>query len=89
MSELSQEAIEQIKLAVREAMSDKIEITFGVDCRDPTERDELREDMKFLRAMKNTAQTGGQKVFWGLLGLVGTGIGALFWPELQRWLRGN
>lgn len=89
MTELSARAIEEIKEAVREAMAEKIEITFGVDCRSADERDELREDMKFLRAMKKTARTGGEKIFWGLVSLAGAGVSALFWPEIQRWLRGN
>ena len=82
MAELTKEDIKQ---AVKEAMAEKFEITFGIDCTDPGERDELREDMKFLRAMKKTAATGGQKLFFGLLGLVGTGAIAFIWPELQKY----
>jgi hypothetical protein len=85
MPELTKEDVKQVvRDAVREAMAEKFELTLGINCTDPDERDETREDMKFLRALRKVSRTGGEKIFWGLAGLVGTGIVALFWPELSK-----
>lgn len=49
MGELTKD---DIKDAVREALAEKVEMTFGVDCRSPEERMETRKDMEFLRSRR-------------------------------------
>jgi hypothetical protein len=73
-----------------EAMSGKIELTFGFDCKDSKERDAVREDMKFLRSLRAHARAGGEKIFLIAVGVLGTGflywIVAKVWPEGQKFL---
>jgi hypothetical protein len=75
---------EDIKDAVREAMGEKLELTFGVNCRDPDERVEARKDMEFLRSLRLGACKGGEKIFWWAVGIVGTSALAIFWPEISK-----
>ena len=84
MSELTKEDVKQ---AVREAMAEKFEMTFGINCLDPEQRDLLREDMKFLRRLRLRASVGGEKIFWGLVSLLGAGIVAWLWPQAKDLLK--
>ena len=83
MGELTKE---DVKEAVREAMAEKIERTFGVDCSDVEERSETRKDMEFLRAMRRGARRGSEKLFWALVSLVGTSVVAWFWPNISKFI---
>jgi hypothetical protein len=78
---------EDIKEAVREAMAEKFEVTFGVDCHTPEGRVSLREDMAFRRALRVDARKGGEKIFWWFVGIAGTGAIAWFWPEINKHLK--
>jgi hypothetical protein len=82
MTELTKE---DVKDAVREALAEKIERTFGVDCNDVDERAETRKDMEFLRAMRVGARRGSERLFWGLVSLVGTAVVAWFWPDISKF----
>jgi hypothetical protein len=75
---------EDIKDAVREAMTEKIEKTFGIDCTEPDERAETRKDMEFLRSLRLGARKGGEKIFWAAVGILGTSALAVFWPEITK-----
>lgn len=75
---------EDVKDAVREAMAEKFEMTFGIDCRSAEERAHLREDMKFLRRLREAAGRGGEKIFWWVVGIVGTAAVAWFWPDIGK-----
>lgn len=86
MTELTKD---DIKDAVREAMAEKFEVTFGINCLAPEEREAVREDMKFLRALRQGARSGGERLFWGLWGLLGTAAFSFFWPDIQKWLKGG
>lgn len=83
MGELTKE---DIKEAVREAMAEKFELTFGINCLDQNERTETRKDMEFLRALRQGARRGGEKIFWWAIGLVGTSALAWFWPQINKWI---
>jgi hypothetical protein len=76
--------------AIREAMAGKLEITFGIDCKNPAEREATREDMKFVRSLRSHVRSGGEKIFLVVVGLGGTGflywIVSKVWPEGQKFL---
>lgn len=85
MTEFSKSELQDlIRDALRDVMAEKIELTFGVNCRDPKEREEVSDDMKFLRMLRTQTQKGGEKIFWWVIGVAGTGIIAWFWPELTK-----
>lgn len=84
MSDLTKD---DVKDAVREAMAEKFEMTFGIDCRSAEERAHLREDMKFLRRLREGASRGGEKIFWWAIGLAGTAVVAWFWPDIGKHLK--
>lgn len=75
---------------IKEAMASKIELTFGIDCKDSKERDAVREDMKFTRKLRNSARAGGEKIFLIAVGVLGTGflywVVARVWPDGQKYL---
>lgn len=75
---------EDIKEAVREVMAEKIELTFGVNCLCEDERRALREDMVFLRAMRDTARRGGEKLFFIIVGLGGAALLSFLAPEVWK-----
>jgi hypothetical protein len=53
LDELSKREIREIvKDGVKEAMAEKLEITFGIDCRSPDDRQEARKDMEFVRKLR-------------------------------------
>lgn len=76
-----------IPTAVQDAMAGKIELTFGFDCKDPKERDAVREDMKFLRSLRERARAGGEKLFLIAVGVFGTGL--LYWAVSKVWPEGQ
>lgn len=85
MTEYSKSELQDIvREALRDVMAEKIELTFGVNCRDPKDREAVSDDMKFLRTLRTQTQKGGEKIFWWAIGLVGTGAIAWFWPELTK-----
>ncbi|MGJ0509588.1 MAG: hypothetical protein ACR652_21190 [Methylocystis sp.] len=94
VQEIVDSAVTQLRQAiptlVQDAMAGKIELTFGVDCKDPKERDAVREDMKFVRSLRGHARAGGEKIFLVAVGVLGTGflywVVAKVWPEGQRFL---
>jgi hypothetical protein len=59
MAELTKE---DVKEAVREAMAEKFEMTFGIDCRSPLERVETRKDMEHLRRLRLDEIEHGEEV---------------------------
>jgi hypothetical protein len=76
--------------AIKDAMAGKIELTFGFDCKNSDVRDAVREDMKFVRKLRNSARAGGEKIFLIAVGVLGTGflywfIGKI-WPDAQKYL---
>jgi hypothetical protein len=73
--------------AIREAMAGKLEVTFGVDCKDPKEREATREDMKFIRSLRSHARSGGEKMFMILVSVLGTGF--LYWAITKMWPEGQ
>lgn len=85
MTEYSKSELQDIvREALRDVMAEKIELTFGVNCRDPKDREAVSDDMKFLRTLRTQTQKGGEKIFWWAIGLIGTGVIAWFWPELTK-----
>lgn len=76
--------------AIKDAMAGKIEVTFGFDCKDPKEREAVRDDMKFVRSLRGHARKGGEKIFLIAVGVLGTGflywMVSKVWPEGQKYL---
>lgn len=64
-----------------EAMAQKIELTFGVNCRDPKKRDQLRENMKFLAVFHQQTRKGAERLFWWLVSI--GFAGALAWLGIR------
>lgn len=86
MSEISKDELHDlVRDAVREAMAEKFELTFGIDCRSADERMELRDDFSFLRTIRTQAQKGGERIFYWAIGIAGTGLLAWFWPDISKF----
>jgi hypothetical protein len=73
--------------AIKEAMAAKIELTFGIDCKDGKQRGAVRDDMKFVRSLRTHARTGGEKLFLIAVGICGTGF--LYWVVSKAWPEGQ
>lgn len=80
-------AVQTLPVAIKEAMADKIEVTFGVDCKRGQEREAIRADMSFLRTLREKASKGGEKVFLVAVGFLGTGF--LYWAISKIWPDGQ
>jgi hypothetical protein len=80
---LSDDDLEKIRLIVVEAMATKLELTLGVDCFDAKTREQLRTDLKFLRALRETAIAGTERLFLWALGLAATIVLWAWWPEIR------
>ena len=78
---------DQVKEAVREVIAEKFELTFGIDCMSEQDRSEMRKDVLFLRTLRVTAQSGGEKIFLFIIGVICAGIAALAFPDIWRSLK--
>jgi hypothetical protein len=78
---------EQVKEAIREVIAEKFELTLGIDCMCEEDRKEMRKDVLFLRTLRLTAQSGGEKVFLFIIGIACAGAAALLFPEIWRSMR--
>ena len=78
---------EQVKEAVREVLAEKFELTFGIDCMCEEDRKEMRKDVLFLRTLRLTAQSGGEKIFLFIIGVICAGIAAFAFPDIWRSLK--
>lgn len=68
MAELTRE---EIKEAVKEALHEKFELTFGMSCVDSANRADMRKDMEFLRNLRTKTSAGGERIFWWVMAAVG------------------
>ena len=51
------------------------------------DRKEMRKDILFLRTLRVTAQSGGEKIFLFIIGIICAGIAAFAFPDIWRSLK--